>query len=92
MAMGVPVVSTTLGCEGLEVEHGKDIIIADTAYELTVQINRLLDDSSLRAEIGQRARLTVERRYEWKNIVDAQERAYECAIDRKRSLKGQQVR
>ena len=41
MAAGVPVVSTTLGAEGLEVEHDKNILIADTNEKMIEAITRL---------------------------------------------------
>jgi sugar transferase (PEP-CTERM/EpsH1 system associated) len=84
MAMATPVISTTLGCEGLDVEPGKDLIIADTVEEMEVQITHLLENSVFRDKIGQRARLTVKQKYDWQNIVRMQEEAYECAIHRRR--------
>ena len=44
MALGRPVVSTQFGCEGLAVENGKHLLIADDAEELADALERALDD------------------------------------------------
>jgi glycosyltransferase involved in cell wall biosynthesis len=65
MAMGIPQVSTTIGCEGLEVNPEWDILIADTPEEFTRQIKRILADDELRANLKANARKTVEDKYSW---------------------------
>jgi glycosyltransferase involved in cell wall biosynthesis len=42
---GVPVVSTTIGAAGLDVEHGVHLLIADTPEEFSAACLRLLDDT-----------------------------------------------
>src|SRR5438270_12953049 len=44
MAMGLPVVSTTAGCEGLEVRDGEHLLIADTANEFARACAEVLQD------------------------------------------------
>ncbi|MDH4226857.1 MAG: glycosyltransferase family 4 protein [Deltaproteobacteria bacterium] len=51
-ACKVPVVSTTLGAEGLNVTHGKDILIADTPEEFAAATIELLTDKAKAAAIG----------------------------------------
>jgi glycosyltransferase involved in cell wall biosynthesis len=65
MAAGVPVVSTTLGAEGLEVGNGTDIVIADTNEQLVNAITRVLADEKLRVQLVSAGRDLVSRRYEW---------------------------
>jgi len=43
MAMEVPVVSTTIGAEGLDVHDGEDILIADDAASFAQAVLRLLE-------------------------------------------------
>lgn len=69
MAFGVPVVSTSIGCEGLDVTDGEDILIADTAEEFANAACRLLEDKGLRAMVAANARALVERRYGWDAIA-----------------------
>jgi glycosyltransferase involved in cell wall biosynthesis len=66
-ASGVPVVSTPVGCEGLDVLHDRHLSIADrTGFPSAV--SRLLSDSAHRLRLAQYARTLVEDRYDWSAI------------------------
>ena len=67
MAMGLPVVSTTVGAEGLEITHGENILIADDADSFRASILELLADAELRARIAQ-AGQQVAHRYDWMEL------------------------
>jgi glycosyltransferase involved in cell wall biosynthesis len=69
-AMGKPVVSTSIGCEGLAVSNGENIRIEDDPKAFAEAIVALLDDEPLRRRLGQGGRATVERLYSW-DIVGA---------------------
>jgi len=60
MAMGAPVVSTSIGIEGLPVEHGTHYLNADTPEDLAVAIVSLLRDRAKRTSIAESARRLVE--------------------------------
>lgn len=66
MALGRAVVSTSIGCEGLSVAHGRDILIADHPREFAACVVSLLRDAASRAELAGRARRTVESQYDWR--------------------------
>ncbi|MDP8968862.1 MAG: glycosyltransferase family 4 protein [Actinomycetota bacterium] len=85
MAHGLPVVTTTLGCAGLDVEHGRDILIADDPAQFARLVDRLLADDALARDIARRARQTVERRYDWRAIGDALEQAVIELLARQRA-------
>ncbi len=68
MAMGRAVISTSSGCAGLGAEHGVNIWIADTAEEFAAGIEKLLEDSTLRARIAAAGRNHVEKRFDWRPI------------------------
>ncbi len=68
MALGRPVVSTTLGCEGLDVNHGENILIADTPVDFAAQTVRLLKDDQLRQRIVANGRHLVETKYDWQVV------------------------
>jgi sugar transferase (PEP-CTERM/EpsH1 system associated) len=70
LAMGKPVISTTIGCEGLNVQHGKTILIADTAEEFAVTVVNVLKDTVLAQSLGQEGRRLVEREYRWEVAGD----------------------
>ncbi|HEV7487988.1 MAG TPA: glycosyltransferase family 4 protein [Thermoanaerobaculia bacterium] len=64
MALGKPVVATTLGAGGLDVEHGRDILIADDAASFADAVALLLRDRQTASRIGHAARETVRSRYD----------------------------
>jgi polysaccharide biosynthesis protein PslH len=68
MAMRIPVVSTSVGVEGLECTHGRQVLIADTAENFTQQLIALLDCEALRESIAKEGRNVVERCYSWQAI------------------------
>ncbi|MBY0366771.1 MAG: glycosyltransferase family 4 protein [Burkholderiaceae bacterium] len=63
MAMGLPVVSTTIGIEGLDVDHGTHFLCADGADELALATLKLLGDGTLRLKLARAARELVESRF-----------------------------
>lgn len=65
MAMGVPVVSTTIGAEGLPVQNGHEILIADGENAFADAVARMLEDRPLARSLAQRARNLMEERYSW---------------------------
>jgi len=64
MAAGVPVVSTRLGAEGLEVTEDRDILLAETAAE-TVRATEALADGERWRSIAAAARELARTRYDW---------------------------
>jgi glycosyltransferase involved in cell wall biosynthesis len=79
LAMGKSVVSTAVGCEGLDVRHEEHVLIADTPGAFADAIKRLLADQNLRRQLGVQGRALVERVYSWKVISHHLLDAYECA-------------
>jgi glycosyltransferase involved in cell wall biosynthesis len=77
MAYGRPVVSTAIGAEGIDVQHGENILIADTPAELADAIATLLNAPDKALRIAQEGRRLVESRYAWRHIADTLYRQYE---------------
>jgi glycosyltransferase involved in cell wall biosynthesis len=65
MAAGVPVVSTTIGAEGLPVEPGTQILIADDPASFAECCVRLMEDPDAHARMAQEARQMVTSRFSW---------------------------
>jgi glycosyltransferase involved in cell wall biosynthesis len=80
MALGRPVVSTTVGCEGLAVTHEENILIADDPSDFAAQTVRLLNDAELRARLIRNGRRLVETTYDWEVIAQRLLRTYDEAI------------
>jgi sugar transferase (PEP-CTERM/EpsH1 system associated) len=70
MALGRPVVSTTLGCEGLDVVDGVNLLIADNPDQFTEKIVRVLTDRKLYQDISANGRMLVVAKYDWNIITD----------------------
>lgn len=70
MAMGIPVVSTTIGAEGLDLKHGENILIADTPERFSEAVMTLLQDQALADAITRNARELVEQIYNWEVITE----------------------
>jgi glycosyltransferase involved in cell wall biosynthesis len=70
MALGVPVISTYKGAEGLSVTDEKNILLADTPVELAAAVNRLFRDRALADHLRTNARTLVEVEYDWRVIGD----------------------
>ena len=68
MAAGVPVVSTSQGAEGLEIENGKNILLADEPRELAESILKALDDEGLRRILIASGHQLVAGQYDWSII------------------------
>ncbi len=62
-ACGIPIVSTTLGAEGIPVTAGKDIIIADQPAEFAAGIISVLRDKSLGENLADNCRNLVQKYY-----------------------------
>lgn len=67
-ALGRPVVSTSVGCEGLEVVPGEHLLVADEPHDLANACIELLKDGQLRERLVHNARELVERRYTWGSV------------------------
>ena len=70
MAMGLPIVSTTVGAEGLDYQKGKDIIIADGAKPFANAVVALLEERDMRFSLGDAARRFVVDNFSWPCITE----------------------
>jgi len=61
--MGIPVVTTTVGAEGIGVESGVHLLIADTADAFAEAVLRLRSDRALASRLGGNGRAFVERHH-----------------------------
>ena len=75
MAMGKAVVSTTVGAEGLPVENGEHLLIADEPHLFARAVVRLFRDVERRRAIEAAARKLVVERYDWSAIAGELEQA-----------------
>jgi glycosyltransferase involved in cell wall biosynthesis len=77
MAVGTPVVSSSLGAEGVPAVQRENIIVADNPEEFTQGILDLMNDDKLFEKIRKEARKLVEEKYAWQKGVEIMERVLE---------------
>jgi glycosyltransferase involved in cell wall biosynthesis len=81
MAMGKPIVSTTLGAEGIEAVPGRDLLIEDEPVAFADAVNRLLSAPDLAGRIGRAARQLAVGRYGWDGAAQALEGFYRRILE-----------
>jgi glycosyltransferase involved in cell wall biosynthesis len=81
LAMGKAVVTTTIGREGLLVEPGESILVADTPEEFAQETLRAMREPTLRDRLGAEGRAMVERCYAWEVVGRHLESAYQRALE-----------
>lgn len=85
MAAGVAVVSTTLGAEGLDVQDGKNILIAETAEEFCKAINDLSENEEQRRKLIAGGHALVFEQYDWSRLGALLFEKYESLLNRTKS-------
>lgn len=70
LAMAKPVITTSIGAQGIDVSPEKDIVIADEPKEFAKRAVELLGDEQLRQRIGNNGRRMVENGYSWERSAD----------------------
>ena len=85
LAMEAPVVSTTVGAEGLPVRDGAELLLADDPDAFANAVLRLLRDRPLAAGLAARGAALVRARYGWAAATEAFEAALEQAVRRRRT-------
>ena len=77
MSMAKAIVSTSLGCEGIDVEHGRHLIVADDPAGFASAVIELMEDPGKRRELGLAARSEACSQHDWKQITPLLEKVYE---------------
>jgi glycosyltransferase involved in cell wall biosynthesis len=80
LAIGTPVVSTSIGAQGLELKHGESILLADDASSFAREILRALADESLRNRIEEKGIATATERFGWQAIGERLAKHYDTII------------
>lgn len=70
MAMGLPVVSTSIGAEGLPVRNGEEIILADTPERFAASVVHLLEDQDAARRFGQQAAASIRESFGWRGVAE----------------------
>lgn len=79
-ALRVPVVSTSVGCEGIPAEHERHLLIEDSAQGFASAVVRVLREEAFRASLAREAFQLASASYRWSSVAGGFEQAYEHAI------------
>jgi polysaccharide biosynthesis protein PslH len=73
---GLPVVSTTIGAEGLHYRDEENLLVADEPARFSLAVQRLLSESDLADRLTMAGRQTIERCYDWRQVYQAWDQIY----------------
>jgi len=71
MSMGKPVVSTTVGAEGLPVTNNEELVLADSASDFAAALIRVFRDREWAAALGERAAKLVREKFGWRGVAES---------------------
>lgn len=69
MSVGCPVVTTSLGSEGIDVENGKHVLIEDDPKSFADSVLKLMKNNLFRYQIKKQARELIEQKYTWEQVL-----------------------
>ena len=82
MAMGKPVVATSVACKGIpDAFDGRDLIYADEPSEMAESVLRIMDNPQLGQRLGENARRLVGERYSWDAVARELEAVHAYTVD-----------
>jgi glycosyltransferase involved in cell wall biosynthesis len=84
LAIGTPVVSTTIGAQGLELKHGENILLADDPDSFASEISRALSDYALLQRIEKNGITTANESFGWPAIGARLAHHYDTLISKPR--------
>lgn len=76
MASQLPIVSTQIGVEGLDVKHGKHVLIGNTPVKIAKYIIKLLNSPKLAERLAKSTRKHIEENFDWKTIAKDLDKIY----------------
>ena len=80
MAMGKPVVATSLVARGIDVLPGENILLADEPDEFAAKVVELLNDRKMRQTLGAAARRLMETEHAWEELTERLSEVLEKAV------------
>ena len=70
MAMEKPVISTTVGAEGLNINDGEDLLLADSPGDFAKVTVRVLQDDAFARQLGMKSAEKVRQLYAWDKVAE----------------------
>jgi glycosyltransferase involved in cell wall biosynthesis len=76
-ARAAPVVTTTVGLEGIDACPGEDVLVADSPEEFAGSVIKLMQDKELQQKLSTNGRRLVEEKYDWQVVLGELDRVYQ---------------
>lgn len=80
MARGMPTVTTSVGAEGIDVEIGTHLLVADNPDDMANEVDRLLTDSELWQRLQINSRALIRERYTWRALFSQMHRTLDIDL------------
>jgi len=84
MACATPVVATPKAVSALDVDIGRDVLVAESTEDFAASLLRLLESPGLQRAVGQAGRRYVETHHPWERIAEQLEAIYQGAVSQPR--------
>lgn len=78
-ARGMPVVTTTVGLEGIDAVNDRDVLVRDTPSSFAAAVIALLQNKELQLTLRMQGRRLAEQRYDWEVVLHLLDPIYEAA-------------
>lgn len=75
-AYAMPIVTTTVGLEGIQAEPGKDVLVADDPKDFADAVIQLLNDKNMQDQLSTNGRCLAEMKYDWQVTLKDLEKVY----------------
>lgn len=85
MARGMPTVTTSVGAEGIDLEDGKHLLVANQPGTMTECIHRLLTDQQLWQHLQRNSRALIHERYTWRQLFIQMHQAMAHGLKQKKN-------
>jgi glycosyltransferase involved in cell wall biosynthesis len=82
MAASLPVISTSIGIEGIKAIRDVHALVADQPNDIRSSMKRLLDDGDLHQNLVEKGKDLVKNEYEWKSIAEQFIGVYESLLQK----------
>jgi glycosyltransferase involved in cell wall biosynthesis len=69
LALAMPIVTTTVGLEGIDARNGEEVLVSDTPEDFAATVIRLMGDGDLQTKLAQNGRRLAERTYDWRVVL-----------------------
>ena len=78
MCRGLPIVTTSIGAEGIDARHMQELAITDSASDMAQAIDTLLTDRAAWQALEQGSRNKVREKYTWEKVLGAMREELVC--------------